>query len=195
MLAIAMSLTTACAKKMAAPPPPPPPPSIVGDAGAPESLFKGDQAVLSDQDIARILGTQLKLAGRHRLAILSLSSSYWWSEDLADAETRNFDKLLRALKNSPQLSERSTFAISPGARKTYSALLKRSSRSNPGRSSIRLYRPYPDLSTGSFPEDRSGSCAKRGRISSAGCAHRDCCSHGPCQRKYCNAEVARRSEL
>jgi len=102
---VAINLTTACAKKKAAPPPPPPPPSIVGDSADRESLFKGDQAVLSDQDIAKILGTQLNLADRHRLAVLSLNPSYWWSEDLADAETKNHDKLLQTLKGSPQLSE------------------------------------------------------------------------------------------
>ena len=69
------------------------------------SLFKGDQTVLSDQDIARILGTQLKLTDRHRVAILSLNSISLWSEDLADIEARNFDNLVRTLKSSPQLTE------------------------------------------------------------------------------------------
>src|SRR5690348_11367385 len=91
-----------------APPPPPPPESILGDEGngtLQQSLFKGDQTVLSDQDIARILGTQLTLTDRHRLAILNLSSSYLWSEELADLETKNFDNLVRALKSSPQLTD------------------------------------------------------------------------------------------
>ena len=91
-----------------APPPPPPPESILGDernGTLQQSLFKGDQTVLSDQDIARILGTQLTLTDRHRLAILNLSSSYLWSEELADLETKNFDNLVRALKSSPQLTD------------------------------------------------------------------------------------------
>ena len=97
-----------CGKKMVAPPPPPLAETILEDSGTErlqESLFKGDQAVLSDQDIARILGTQLTLADRHRLAMLSLSSTNPWSEDLADTETKNFEGLLRALKSSPQLTE------------------------------------------------------------------------------------------
>jgi hypothetical protein len=51
------------------------------------------------------LGTQLTLADRHGLAILSLSSTNPWSEDLADLETKSFEGLLRALKSSPQLTE------------------------------------------------------------------------------------------
>lgn len=103
---MAVFMTSGCAMhKMAPPPPPPPPETILESAPLQDSLFKGDQAVLSDQDIARILGTQIKLADRHHLAILNLSSSYAWSEDLAEVEARNFDNLLRALKSSPQLTE------------------------------------------------------------------------------------------
>jgi hypothetical protein len=94
--------------KVAAPPPPPPPETILGDAEnerLQQSLFKGDQAVLSDQDIARILGTQLKLADRHSLAILNLSLMNPWSEELAETERKNFDNLVQALKASPQLTE------------------------------------------------------------------------------------------
>ncbi len=93
------------AKRMAPPPPPPPPETISESANLQDSLFKGDQAVLSDQDIARILGTQIRLADRRRLAILSLSPTGWWSEDLADVEAKNLDNLQRVLKSSPQLTE------------------------------------------------------------------------------------------
>lgn len=100
-------LTSGCTRKMMGPPPPPPPETILGatENELQYSLFKGDQNVLSDQDIARILGTQLKLSDRHRLAILSLSSYSPWSEDIADMETKNFDSLLRTLKASPQLTQ------------------------------------------------------------------------------------------
>jgi hypothetical protein len=99
-------MTAGCAKKMAMAPPPPPE-TIVGEMGteSQDSLFKGDQAVLSDQDIARILGTQVRLTDRHRLAILNLSSMNPWSEDIADTEAKNFDNLLRVLRSSPQLTE------------------------------------------------------------------------------------------
>ncbi|HXJ07259.1 MAG TPA: hypothetical protein VNH65_19325 [Candidatus Acidoferrum sp.] len=108
-MATVVFMTWGCMKKMATPPPPPPPETILGDEGTgslQESLFKGDQTVLSDQDIARILGTQLALTDRHRLAILNLSSNnYLWSEELADIETKNFDNLLGVLKSSPQLTD------------------------------------------------------------------------------------------
>jgi hypothetical protein len=100
-------MTCGCAKKMAAPAPPPAE-TILGaaeDESLQQSLFKGDQAVLSDQDIARILGTQIKLTDRHGLAILNLTSMNLWSADLAETEAKNFDNLVRALKASPQLTE------------------------------------------------------------------------------------------
>ena len=91
--------------KIASPAPPPPPESILGSDDVQSSLFKGDQAVISDQDIARILGTEVSLGGRHRLAILNLASRNYWSDELAEVEARNSDNLLRALKSSPQLSD------------------------------------------------------------------------------------------
>jgi hypothetical protein len=106
---VLMLILSGCAKRASfGPPPPPPPESILGggdDDSLKNSLFKGDQSVLSDQDIARILGTQLKLADRRRLAILSLSSSSWWSQDIADLEAKNFDALVQTLKTSAQLTE------------------------------------------------------------------------------------------
>ncbi len=104
---VMLFVVTGCGKKTMAPPPPPSE-TIVGysePGGLQESLFKGDQAVLSDQDIARILSTQVKLTDRHHLAILNLNSINPWSEDLADIETKNFANLVGALKSSPQLTE------------------------------------------------------------------------------------------
>jgi hypothetical protein len=97
-----------CAHKRVASAPPPPPDTLLGaadDESLQQSLFKGDQAILSDQDIARILGTQIKLTDRHSLAILNLSSMNPWSEDLAETEAKNFANLVRSLKSSPQLTE------------------------------------------------------------------------------------------
>ncbi|HKV94480.1 MAG TPA: hypothetical protein VJW20_18180 [Candidatus Angelobacter sp.] len=94
-------------KRAATAPPPPPPETILdSEANSPQaSLFKGDQAVLSDQDIARILGTQVNVGERHHLAILGLNPDYFWSQDLAEAETKNFDNLVKTLKASPQLTD------------------------------------------------------------------------------------------
>lgn len=94
-----------CMKKMAmAPPPPPPPTESILDDGE-QSLFRGDQAILSDQDISRILATQVQLSDRRRMAVLSLSPVNPWSQDLADMEAKNLDSLLQALKTSPQITE------------------------------------------------------------------------------------------
>ncbi len=99
-------MSIGCHHKMAmAPPPPPPPETILADDTADRSLFKGDQAVLSDQDIARILGTQIKLGDRHRLAILGLTPQSWWSDELAEVDAKNSDNLLRAFKTSSQLND------------------------------------------------------------------------------------------
>jgi hypothetical protein len=93
------------AHRSALAPAPPPPETILESENLQSSLFKGDQAVISDQDIARILNTQVSLAGRHRLAILNLGSRNYWSGELAEVEAKNADNLLAALKASPQLSE------------------------------------------------------------------------------------------
>jgi len=148
MVAI-LFMTWGCAKKMVAPPPPPPPETILGDAGTEnlqQSLFKGDQTVLSDQDIARILGTQLILVDRHRLAILSLSSTNPWSEDLADIETKNFDNLLRVLKSSPQLKEVRFLPSLLVPEKADGAVSKRGGGSHPSRSAVCLHGPDSDVS-------------------------------------------------
>jgi hypothetical protein len=107
-VAILAILLGSCMKRAAVPPPPPPPETILAEAGndsLQQSLFRGDQAVLTDQDIARILGTQLNLTDRHRMAILSLTPTSAWSEELAEIESRNLDQLLGTLKSSPQLTE------------------------------------------------------------------------------------------
>lgn len=61
--------------------------------------------MLSDQDIARILGVQVPLGDRHRLAILSLTPVNYWSEDLAAMEAKSLDRIVQALQASPQLTE------------------------------------------------------------------------------------------
>lgn len=93
-----------CAHKMLPPSPPPPPEMILESTNNQDSLFKGDQAVLSDQDISRILSTHIDMADRHRVAILNVAGRTWWSNELAEVDARNADDLVRALKASPQLS-------------------------------------------------------------------------------------------
>ncbi len=103
---LGLMATIGCGYKKIAPAAPPPPETLLGESESlRDSLFKGDQAVLSDQDIDRILSVQLKLADRRRLAILSLDSFTPWSEAIADNESKNFDNLLQTLKASPQLTQ------------------------------------------------------------------------------------------
>jgi hypothetical protein len=111
LLVVALILleTVGCGMKKMAPGPPPPPSGYEGIVGnddrLQESLFKGDQAVLSNQDIERILGARLTLNDRHRLAVLRLNSRVWWSEELADLETRNSERFLEALRTNTQLTQ------------------------------------------------------------------------------------------
>ena len=93
----------ACASKpvpAGAPPPAAPQPERLQ-----ESLFKGDQAVLSNQEIERILSGRVTIADRHRLAVLSLSARTHWLQTIADAEAENADRFLEALRSSPQLTQ------------------------------------------------------------------------------------------
>ncbi len=109
VVSVLLLLLTAsgCAKKAAPPPPPPPYPSIVGTDTdrLQESLFKGDQAVLSNQDIDRILTARVTLAERHRLAVLKLSSRSVWFEAIADLEAQNAELFLKALRAAPQFTQ------------------------------------------------------------------------------------------
>lgn len=94
-------------KKMAAMPPPAPPPSIVGydNDRLEESLFKGDQAVLSNQDIDRILTAHITLADRHRLVVLRLNTRNVWYQEIADIEAQNSARFLNTLSTASQFTQ------------------------------------------------------------------------------------------
>ena len=94
-------------KKIASPVPPDSYAGIVAEdkESLQVSLFKGDQAVLSNQDIEKILGAHLVLTDRHRLAVLKLNSRVSWYEELADLETQNSERFLQELRSAPQLTQ------------------------------------------------------------------------------------------
>ena len=96
-----------CAKRAALAPPAVPEQyqGILANDRLQESLFKGDQEVLSNADIERILGARLVLGDRHKLAVLSLGPRVAWSQELSDIDTQNSDRLLKTLGTSPQLTE------------------------------------------------------------------------------------------
>jgi hypothetical protein len=103
-MAVAFVLNTGCASKRA-PEHPTPPPAVTEVRLPQESLFKGDQEILSDRDIDRILATDITLADRRRRAVLALNSRSTWSQELLDLETENSERLLRALAAIPQLTQ------------------------------------------------------------------------------------------
>jgi hypothetical protein len=70
-----------------------------------QSLIKGDQAVLSNQDVERILSSRLTFSDRRRMAVLGLNSWGTWSQEIADLETQNSEHFLQILKAAPQLTE------------------------------------------------------------------------------------------
>ena len=78
-----------CAERKAALAPPPDPYQgiVANDTNRlQESLFKGDQEVLSNADIERILSARITLGDRHRLAVLGLSPRLVWSQELSDLD-------------------------------------------------------------------------------------------------------------
>jgi hypothetical protein len=106
--ALALFVMAGCGmKKVTAPPAPDGYQGIVASDNdrLQESLFKGDLAVLSNQDIERILGARLVMDDRHRLAVLRLNPRFTWSEELADLETQNSERFLQTLRSAKQLTQ------------------------------------------------------------------------------------------
>ena len=94
-------------RKAAAVPPPPAYQGIIANdtSRLQESLFKGDQEVLSNDDIQRILTARITLTDRHRLAVLGLGTRFTYSQALADLDAQNSQRFLQALKSSSRLTE------------------------------------------------------------------------------------------
>jgi hypothetical protein len=108
VLLLAFLPAVGCAmEKKPVPLPPPPDPSIIGvdNDRLQESLFKGDQAVLSNGDIERILAARITLEDRRRLAVLRLNARNIWFQDIADLETQNSERFLKTLGSAPQITQ------------------------------------------------------------------------------------------
>ena len=69
-----------------------------------ESLFKGDAAVLSDADIARILASPAQIARSNRIAVMKLGTTRYWSEDHAKSEQQSILTLLDRLRSAPSVT-------------------------------------------------------------------------------------------
>lgn len=74
-----------------------------------ESLFSSDSAILSDEDIKRILGYHYFPQKQNRIGILSLGKSYWfgWSDELARTGVEVQKKLVSVLRSSPLIYDAS----------------------------------------------------------------------------------------
>ena len=72
------------------------------DIGEQESLFSSDSAVLTDEDIKRILAYDYIPQKQNRIGILSLGRSYWygWSDELARTGVEVQEKLVSKLRSS-----------------------------------------------------------------------------------------------
>jgi hypothetical protein len=68
-----------------------------------KSLFTSDSALLSDDEIKRILGHRFLLQKQNKIGILSLGRSDWsgWSDELARAGSDVQSKLVARLKSCP----------------------------------------------------------------------------------------------
>jgi hypothetical protein len=106
-LLAALLCGSGCKRKVAPSPPPPPPESLIDTDvdNLRESLFRGDQAVLSGQDVERILSARIPLADRHRLVVLRLGSRNVFVQEIADIEAQNSMNFLKALAAAPHLTQ------------------------------------------------------------------------------------------
>ena len=79
-----------------------------GDGPLAESLFKEDQAVLSNEDLQRILSARVALPDRAKLAIVRFGRlPYWWgwSEDFVRVNEQIDANFLGTLRTSPKLRD------------------------------------------------------------------------------------------
>jgi hypothetical protein len=75
-----------------------------------ESLFKSDQAVLSNQEINRILSSRVYAPAHARVAVVRIGGRFpwgrtWWSEDVAQIEQQGIDRMLNALRSSGRVEK------------------------------------------------------------------------------------------
>jgi hypothetical protein len=75
-----------------------------------ESLFKADQAVLSNQEIERIFAERIYPPAHGRVAVIRIGGRYptrwgWWSEQTAQMEQQITSDLLATVRSSPRVSD------------------------------------------------------------------------------------------
>lgn len=69
------------------------------------SLFKGDSAVLTDTDIARILSFSFTVRAQNRLAVIALGRASLWSEEYSKGQADNARAFMDRLKAAHAVRE------------------------------------------------------------------------------------------
>ena len=118
LTALSLTLLTGCATTAARVEAPPdgessftlgPDTSVPGSIGkTADALFKSDQAVLSTQDIEKILAAKIYAPVKARIAVVRIGGRYpmgrtWWSEGVAQVEQQGNDRMLAAFRNSSRV--------------------------------------------------------------------------------------------
>jgi hypothetical protein len=75
-----------------------------------DSLFKSDQAVMSNEDIEKILSSKVSLPPKARIAVVRIGGRYpmgrtWWSQSVAQIEQQGNDHMLAAFRASPRVGK------------------------------------------------------------------------------------------
>jgi hypothetical protein len=80
-----------------------------GQAGETESLFTSDEAILSSEDIAKILAHKYVLPAQNRIGVIALGRQFWfgYSEELARTGTDIQTGMVSKLRSSPQVYDAS----------------------------------------------------------------------------------------
>jgi hypothetical protein len=71
------------------------------------SLFEDDQAVLSNEDLARILDARVSVPDQARVAVLEFGADRgedWWSAELADIREQGIRRLLEKVESSERVA-------------------------------------------------------------------------------------------
>jgi hypothetical protein len=75
-----------------------------------ESLFAGDEAVMRDVDIAKVLDAKVGLPDQVRIAVMRFddrSRWAWWSEELSRLDADSITGLLGKLRSCPRIADAS----------------------------------------------------------------------------------------
>lgn len=83
--------------------------AMEADAPAGNSLFSSDNAILSDEDVKKILVFKFKLHDLNRIAILPIGQIYWhgWSDELDKAGEAVQNTLITKLRKAPSVFDAS----------------------------------------------------------------------------------------